>query len=246
LSFFSPENSETKYASKRQRGYQLLWVLALLMSATLVNYLFDGDRLLAEKIYGSDHLWPGIGKFPWNIIYNWAPLPGLTLAGLALLTGIGSFFTLRLKNRRREAVFILLLLALGPGLIVNVLLKDQLGRARPREIVECGGTHQYTEIWEKGTTGANSSFPSGHASIAFFTLAPWFILRDKQEKHQKNKGLANSFLVFGIVFGAVVGFARILQGGHFLNDVIWAGGIVYLVGGLLALILLPGGERSNP
>lgn len=226
-------NSEAVQYKKLQRIFQLILVVIGLSLATLLIYLTDGDRELAKMMYDSDHLWPGINHFPWNILYDWAPIPGFFIVGLALLACIGGFFSDYLKKWRREGVFFLLLMALGPGLIVNVLLKDQLGRARPREIVECGGSHQYTEIWEKGTTGANSSFPSGHASVAFFTLAPWFVFRDKKGS------LAGGFLAFGISFGSAVGLARMLQGGHFLSDVLWAGGIVYLTGGVLALILLP-------
>lgn len=224
---------ETTKHKKRQRIIQLVSVVAALLLTTLLIYLTDGDRQVAKMFIGSDGLWPGIDRYPWNILYSWAPVPGLLIAGCAFVTLIAGFFSLRLKKWRMEAVFLLLLLAIGPGLIVNVLLKDQLGRARPREIIECGGTHPYTEFWEKGTTGANSSFPSGHASIAFYTLAPWFILRDKKRRP------AGGFLAFGIGFGLAVGLARMLQGGHFLSDVLWAGGIVYLAGGILAMFLLP-------
>ncbi len=218
---------------QRNRIYQLLFLVLALMLATLLNYLSDGDRVLAQQILGSDGSWPGVDRFPWKFLYTWAPIPGFFLAGCAIVTLLTGFFLPNLKKWRGAAVFLLLVLAIGPGLLVNVLLKDQLGRARPREIVECGGKHPYTEIWEKGTTGANSSIPSGHASIAFYTLAPWFILRGKTQR------LARVFLVFGAGFGLSVGLARMLQGGHFLNDVLWSGGIVYLTGGALALFLLP-------
>ena len=36
------------------------------------------------------------------------------------------------------------------------------------------------------------------------------------------------------LMGAAIGWARIVQGGHFLSDVIWAGAVVYLAGELLA------------
>ncbi len=215
---------------------ELIFLAGVLLLATLLIYLTDGDRFLAGIIYEPDGIWPGIDRFPWNILYDWAPAPGIVLAVLALLVCIGGFFSRSLKKQRRPAIFLLLVLAIGPGLIVNVLLKDNLGRARPREIIEYGGSHQYTEIWQKGTTGSNSSFPSGHASIAFYTMAPWFILRDT------NKKAAAAFLIFGVGFGAAIGLARMLQGGHFLNDVLWAGGIVYLVGGLLAVLLPPVAE----
>jgi len=232
-------NSEAVQQKKLQRIFQLLFVVVGLLLATLLIYLTDGDKELAKMMYGSNNLWPGINQFPWNILYDRAPIPGFFIVGLALLICITGFFSIHLKTWRREAVFFLLLMAIGPGLIVNVCFKDNLGRARPREIVECGGSHQYTEIWEKGTTGANSSFPSGHASVAFYTLAPWFIFRDKKIV------LAGGFLASGIFFGSAVGLARMLQGGHFLSDVLWAGGIVYLVGGISALFLLPMGSSTD-
>ncbi|MCI5227143.1 MAG: phosphatase PAP2 family protein [Candidatus Electrothrix sp. AX2] len=135
---------------------------------------------------------------------------------------------------RKRAIFILLLLALGPGLVVNVLLKGELGRPRPRQIVEFGGEYQFTQCWQPGEGGSNSSFPSGHATIAFFLMAPWFILRD--EKEQK-KRYAEIFLLTGILFGTLVGIARILQGGHFVSDILWAGGLLYLLGSILGLAL---------
>ena len=40
----------------------------------------------------------------------------------------------------RAAVFLVLSLLLGPGLLVNVILKDNWGRPRPGSVVEFGGT----------------------------------------------------------------------------------------------------------
>ncbi|MCW5212149.1 phosphatase PAP2 family protein, partial [Desulfobulbus sp. TB] len=140
----------------------------------------------------------------------------------------------RLAPWRKRAIFILLLLALGPGLVVNVLLKGELGRPRPRQIIEFGGEHQFTQCWQPGEGGSNSSFPSGHATIAFFLMAPWFILREEKER---KKRYAEIFLLTGILFGTLVGIARILQGGHFVSDILWAGGLLYLLGSILGLAL---------
>jgi len=206
-------------------------VLSALLLLTAVSWLLNLDLLISGSVTGTEHSWPLGSQCPWNVLYNWASLPAYILAGIALLVlGVG-FFVRRLAIFRRKAVFILLLLALGPGLVVNVLFKDQLGRARPREVVEFGGSHQYTPIWKPGSTGKNSSFPSGHAAIAFFLMAPWFILRDEKQD------LATGFLVAGLLFGMLVSTARVLQGGHFITDVFWSGGFIYLIGGILALVL---------
>ncbi|MCI5208107.1 MAG: phosphatase PAP2 family protein, partial [Candidatus Electrothrix sp. ATG2] len=100
-----------------------------------------------------------------------------------------------------------------------------------RQIVEFGGEYQFTQCWVPGSGGANSSFPSGHAAIAFFLMAPWFVLRDKKQRY------ARTFLISGLLFGTLVGTARILQGGHFASDILWSGGLLYLLGSLLGLAL---------
>jgi len=37
-------------------------------------------------------------------------------------------------------------------------------------------------------------------------------------------------LAAGLLYGALMGLARMIQGGHFLTDVIWSGILVYLTG----------------
>ncbi len=222
-----------------KRILELAVIVATLVLASIVFWLTDLDLRLAVLVSRSGSEWPVGDQAFWHFLYVWAPVPAFVLAGTALF-GLGAgFFNARAADCRKKTVFILLLLALGPGLVVNVLLKDQLGRARPREVIEFGGSHQFTECWQFGTTGANSSFPSGHASIAFFLMAPWFVLRDRKQ------GVAAGFLTAGIVFGSLVGIARMLQGGHFATDVLWAGGLVYLTGGVLALVLGFGREAKN-
>ena len=78
----------------------------------------------------------------------------------------------------------------------------------------------------------NSSFPSGHASIAFYWMAPGFVLANRQRR------LSLGFFAGGTAYGLAMGAIRIAQGGHFLSDVIWAGAIVYLTGVVLAWLIL--------
>ncbi len=217
----------------------------MLLAVSVVVWLVDADRYIASAVLGGEttaHLgvkfWPAGAHFPWDFLYHWGPIPSFVLAAMALLALISGFFVPRIACCRRKAVFILLFIALGPGLVINVLLKDQLGRARPREVIEFGGKYQFTQIWEHGQAGTNSSFPSGHASIAFFMIAPWFVLRDEKQK------AAVGFLVFGLSLGTLVGIARILQGGHFFSDVVWSAGLIYITGGFLALALGFDGEHA--
>ncbi len=115
---------------------------------------------------------------------------------------------------RRVALYLLGSLALGPGLVVNSILKDHWGRPRPSTILEFGGSHAYVAPMAI-TDGCarNCSFPSGHAALGFWLVAvallapprwrPWAI------------GAA-------AVAGALVGLVRIAQGGHFLSDVVFS------------------------
>ncbi len=205
--------------------------ILVLAGLTLVIWRTGLDLGLAGMVVGPDNTWPGMDRLPWNLLYRWAPAPAFAMAGVALVLLVAGVLSARWRRFRRDALFVILLLALGPGLLVNVALKDHVGRARPREVVQFGGSHRFTEIWQPGSTGRNSSFPSGHASVAFFLIAPWFVLR------RRNRTLALVFLAGGTLFGLAVGWARILQGGHFLSDVVWAGGLVYLTGAVLALVM---------
>ncbi len=214
-------------------------ILWLTDADRFITSLVPRDLVIAAALPECDRAWPEGNLAPWNILYKLAPIPAVLLAISASLVLLIGFFKSQLSPWRKKAVFILLLLALGPGLVINVLLKDQLGRPRPRQIVEFGGEHQFTQCWQPGTGGENSSFPSGHAAIAFSLMAPWFILRDKKQRYY-----AEAFLISGLLFGTLVGIARILQGGHFVSDILWAGGLLYLVGNLLGLAL--GVYKSGP
>jgi len=222
----------------KKRLIELAFVAGFLLLASIVFWLIDADHSVASAVLGPEKIsplgikfWPAGSGPPWNILYTLAPFPAFVLAVTALILLVSGFFIRKVASCRRKAVFVLLLLALGPGLVVNVLLKDQLGRARPREVIEFGGKHEFTQFWRLGSASANSSFPSGHAAIAFFMIAPWFVLRDNK------RAIATGFLIFGLSFGLLVGIARILQGAHFVSDVAWAGGLIYLIGGGLALVM---------
>jgi lipid A 4'-phosphatase len=220
-----------RWRIKLKRIHELLWIAIGLIVFTLVVWQLDLDRAISALCYTSGQEWSGMASPFWQLIYKITPWPALLLGGGAFVVLLLGFCWDRLRIWRRQSLFMLLLLALGPGLLVNVLLKDNLAKPRPREVIEFGGQFRHTQFWQQGEDAhsRNNSFPSGHASIAFAVMGPWFFLR------QRHRQKARVFLVGGIGWGTVVGAARILQGGHFFSDVVWAGALVYLVGGLLAL-----------
>lgn len=131
------------------------------------------------------------------------------------------------KRTRRVLMFLLLTLALGPGLLVNEVFKAESGRARPATVQQFGGDKQFTPAFVASDQCArNCSFVSGHAGMGFFFLAFAWALRDRR------------WLYYGALVGLAVGLGRIAQGAHFLSDVLFGYAVVYLSAMLCARWLL--------
>lgn len=114
--------------------------------------------------------------------------------------------------RPRAALFLLTTLALGPGLLVNVVLKDNWGRVRPRSIVEFGGDRPFSLPWQiVDHCDSNCSFASGEASSAMWFMALAMLVPLAWR-------LPAALAVFA--FAAVMSLNRIVFGGHFLSDVL--------------------------
>jgi lipid A 4'-phosphatase len=121
----------------------------------------------------------------------------------------------------RAALFLVLTLALGPGVLANVILKDHWGRARPIDVTELGGSFRFTAWWDpRGDCPNNCSFIAGEPSGAFWTLAP-AALAPPQWRLLAYAG--------ALTFGAAVGLLRIGGGGHFFTDVVFAGVFMFLL-----------------
>jgi lipid A 4'-phosphatase len=110
-------------------------------------------------------------------------------------------------------------------LVVNAVFKEHWGRARPRDITEFGGTRTFTPAFViSDQCERNCSFVSGHASLPFAFAALGFLLRRRRW----------AIYAGAAAFGGLVGFGRIVQGAHFLSDVVFSGVFVFLVAYLLA------------
>ncbi len=126
----------------------------------------------------------------------------------------------------RAAFYLVLALALGPGLLVNTILKDHWGRARPTQIVEFGGDRQFTPaLVPARQCERNCSFSSGHAALGFSLVAFAFLATDARRRR-----LA---IAVAVASGGLLGLARIAQGGHFLSDVVFSGLLVTATSWLL-------------
>jgi membrane-associated PAP2 superfamily phosphatase len=131
-----------------------------------------------------------------------------------------------MPNRRmliggRAALLLIITMALGPGVLTNLVLKDHWGRARPIDVTELGGTFRFTPWWDpRGDCPNNCSFVAGEPSGAFWTLAPAALAPPQWRLVAYGGALA---------FGAAVGLLRIAGGGHFFTDVVFAGFLIFLL-----------------
>jgi membrane-associated PAP2 superfamily phosphatase len=207
--------------------------VALFLVAATALIAWTGADLAVSAPFCMDGKWPVGYQFPWQALYRLDRTPAIALALFGLAACAASFFREDMRHWRRSGAFLVLLLALGPGLMVNAVFKDHWGRPRPREIVQFGGQKQFLHPWQKGEDGKGRSFPSGHASAAFYMTAPFFIYR------RSNKRRARLWLTGGLIFGVLMSMARITQGGHFLSDNLWAWGMVHLTALFLAALLKP-------
>jgi membrane-associated PAP2 superfamily phosphatase len=190
----------------------------LVLSALAVTLLFGVSSLditAARWFYrptGTDH-WPLAAQAPWPLLYRASPwvTASLVIAGLAMLAA-GTL--LRRRPWRRHAVFVLLSVVLGPGLLGNVLLKDHWNHPRPREIVEFGGALGYVPTPLPGREGG-ASFPCGHCTVGFLYGIGWWIWKRRRAR-------ALTSLSAGLLAGGLLGVGRMAAGAHFLSDILWS------------------------
>ena len=161
---------------------------------------------------GSDEHWPRGQQVPWSLLYNassWITA-SLVLGGLF-------FLAVALVRHRpllqRQAIFVILSMLLGPGLVVNAVFKDHWDRPRPRDVIELGGTLHYAPAPLRGEGG--KSFPCGHCSVGFlYALGAWL--------WRRRSGWAITSAATGLSLGTAMGVGRMAAGGHFPSDIAWS------------------------
>jgi membrane-associated PAP2 superfamily phosphatase len=121
----------------------------------------------------------------------------------------------------RAVVLMLTTLALGPGVLTNVVLKEHWGRPRPIDVAEFKGDEHFRPWWDpRGDCARNCSFVAGDPSGAFWTLAPAVVAPPAWRMLAVGAALA---------FGAGVGLLRMMAGAHFFSDGVFAGVFTFLL-----------------
>ncbi|MBV8427223.1 MAG: phosphatase PAP2 family protein [Hyphomicrobiales bacterium] len=190
-------------------------LLALLLCAVLVATAFwpELDIALARPFY------EGAGKG--FALRSQATLVLLRELGyylpIAVLAFTGLAFLLSRRKLRsggaltgRRFVFLALSFALGPGLLVNGVLKEISHRPRPVQIVEFGGPSPFRPWYvTNGACEHNCSFASGEVAGAAWLVAPASLLPAPW------RALA---LALASAVTIAVAMLRMAFGGHFASD----------------------------
>jgi len=175
--------------------------------------------------------WIHAREFPWNVLYDYGEYPSVVLLAGAVVLYISALIGRVPRQYARPCLVVILTIAIGPGLLVNVILKDYWGRPRPAEITAFRGAKEFRPVWKPGGAGEGKSFTCGHCAMAFSlaSVAAFYPIHPVP---------ACCGLAGGIAYGTIMGAARMAQGGHFPTDVLWSGVLVLMLISLLYYVVL--------
>jgi lipid A 4'-phosphatase len=204
-----------------------IWLLVALALAAAVGLTFGVFPQLDLDVAGlffdpsADGFWGRLDPVL-NGLRDASRLIITLLAAPALLALVGKLVLPRrpMLIPGRAAVLMVATLALGPGIVTNLILKDHWGRPRPIDVMAFGGDQHFVPWWDpRGDCPGNCSFVAGEPSGAFWTLAPAALLPPAW------RAVAT---VAALVFGAGLGLVRMAGGGHFFTDVVFSGFFTFL------------------
>ncbi len=152
-----------------------------------------------------------------TLIYDSILVLEILIAGLVALMILAWAIPALRRFRVRGAViaYIALSFLLGPALVTNEILKNNIGRARPAQVVEFGKQANFTPAFViSDQCKRNCAFVSGHASLGFAMITFAFLAAPGIRRRIS--------IVVAVGFGTAVGIGRMMQGAHWLSDVIFA------------------------
>jgi lipid A 4'-phosphatase len=195
------------------------WVSIIIGGLAIVLWRLvpDLDLIIARSLYLGGGLFVGNEVFFVTVLRNSLIVAFFATALFTIVTAIhlhrrgGTLFGLD----KYRWFFVALCMGLGPGIVTNVIVKDQIGRARPKSVQEFGGDKSFSApLVPAGQCRWSCSFVSGEASSSFVIFYAGAIAAP---------AAAPALITIGTVAGLLTGLVRMLQGAHFFSDVVFAG-----------------------
>jgi membrane-associated phospholipid phosphatase len=178
------------------------------------------DLKIAQGFYEAGRF---VGRNPAGValrtLFYYAPY--VLLAGYLLAYAARFLRASSSGPNKRAIIFLLASLALGPGLLVNGVLKELSHRPRPEQTVEFGGPWRFRpyETFD-GACESNCSFVSGEVATAAWTLAPALLTPPMMRPWA---------VAAALLFTAVEARLRMAFGGHYFSDVTLAALFTFLI-----------------
>lgn len=215
----------------------LLVALILFFAVADLSLAFpEIDLAVAALFWGPDGVFGARGQ-------QWEQLLYHSIGTLLVAVGIGLIGAWLFGRLRRQSApfvtgrrlaFLLLLLSLVPGLLVNQVFKEHWGRARPVQLEPFGGSKQFTPAFVLSDQGGGS-FSSGHVAAAAWIVAVTVSLF----------GVRSLWTAAATIYLLLMALARIAAGGHFLSDALTSILLVW-IGYLLLQRWFPTDSATGP
>lgn len=215
------EKADTSADANETKEWSTLFMLAVclgfggILAAIFLNFP-QIDLWVADIFYkGDNDFW--LRKTAFNLWSNEVLRPAIGwIAVGALLTFIIRWLTIpmyRVRSLARYGFFFICVI-LATGFVVHAVFKDNWGRARPKHVVEFAGNYEFTPpLIIADQCERNCSFVSGDASLGYVFLALALYAR----RHRK------FWILVTIGAGLGLGALRMMNGSHFLSDILFSG-----------------------
>ncbi len=208
------------------------WLLPIALLLLFTPFSPTLDLAVARYFFNRGHF----VSTPFDdFIFSYAVYPAFAVGFAALGLLLLSIFSPSFKKWRAPCGVLVLSMALGAGLMVHTLLKDRWGRPRPRQIEEFGGRQAFRPFYSPNffhQIEPSKSFPCGHCTMGFYFFALALVCKRQGWRW----GALFSFAV-ALSLGVLLGVVRMMQGGHFLSDVLVSALIMWLIACILDRLL---------
>ncbi|MBC7700136.1 phosphatase PAP2 family protein [Aquabacterium sp.] len=214
---------------RESAGEEARWIWAVLLFCLAAFAKWPNlDMMVSKQLYVPGQGFIHAQNALVQASYDWTPLIGRTiLAGLVVLALLGPLLARLLRGQdlarlaaqcrgpwRRMAAVAVLCGVLGPGLVIEVWFKNTVGRPRPVQVATFGGDQSFHGVFQPGPEPkTHRSFVSSHAAAGFWLLSLGLTAGPVWRRR---------WLVIGLVTGSLIGLGRMMQGGHFLSDIVFS------------------------
>lgn len=234
-----PSNAPSFWARERRAlvaSIREAPILTAVLATMIVSGLFMAFPALDLMATGYFYV-PGRG-FPmeaspfWSVVRDLGQYAttGALIAVILLLLAKIVLPSRPMAIKPRVLLFLASTQIIGPGLIVNGILKAQWGRARPRQTDLFGGRNEFSGPWQIANgCDNNCSFVSGEASSAFWLVAFVFVVPERWRV---------KVIALALIVASILSALRVAFGGHYLSDVLIAWGLTLIVILVLRHVLL--------